>query len=661
MNKLLLNIILTIAIWLNASSVFAKEKIDDRRILIISSYNPETINASNAISDFANYFDNNGNGGTILVENMNCKSLTEAHLWRDRMLNILHKYNNDSLRPAIIILMGQEAWASYLSVNPKNIDQIANIPVMSCMASRNIVRMPNDTCTLESWLPTSIDYTFLKSRYNIVDAILYEYDIEKNLEIINGLYPSTKTIALLTDNSYGGLTMLAHVNDYMKKHKEYKFIRLDGRHETIYTMSERIDKLPKNTTLLLGTWRVDKTESYYVKNSTHLLRDANKDLNVLTLTNVGIGYWAIGGYIPQYHSQGKEMAEKVIRYFTDIENNLPVNPDQRITIVPGRYLFDEDKLNSDAKKSGYNIPENISFINTKPSFYQEHQVFIIIVAIAFGILLTILCTVLFFYAKTRSLSNALQHSQKELIKARDKAEESNKMKTAFLANMSHEIRTPLNAIVGFSDILTTDTSLNEADKIQINDIISKNSQMLLNLINDVLDLARLESGRTKYTTESCDVVELCHDTLATCKIAARREEITYVLDTNMDSCMAILDKQHIRQVLINLMSNAVKFTKSGTITLSIHRVGDHLRFAVTDTGIGIPKDKFNTVFERFEKLDEISKGFGIGLSLCKNIVEHFKGKIWVDPAYTQGARFIFIIPFIEPTDNDDQDKEDTEI
>lgn len=642
---------IVVAMSIAAINAVARDRraVSSERILLISSYNPETVSAMNTINDFVGYYDEHGSGGTVMVENMNTKSLSEAMLWKNRMRSILDKYDTNDLRPSLILLLGQEAWAAYLSQDPMFVERKGKTPVMVCMASRNIVRMPADTCDIETWMPTSLDYTYLKSKYNIVGGVLYEYDVDKNLDLIQSAYPGTKNVALLTDNSYGGLTLLAFVNDQMLKHKEYNFISLDGRQKTIYSMSEAISKLPSSTALMLGTWRVDKTESYFVKNSVHTLMDANKDIPVTTLTHIGLGVWAVGGYTPSYRSQGKEVAEKVVEYLKASANGQ--KPDL-MTVIESGYVFSKDKLEElKSKNEEFEVPSGAEIINTKPSFYDENSLVIHVVSMVFLVLVCLLLIVLWFLAKTKKLTAALQASQKELIQAKEDAEDRNKMKTAFLANMSHEIRTPLNALVGFSEVLTTDETLSQDDRRQINDIISTNSELLLGLINDILDMARLESGRTKYDVTPCDVVAICRDTLSTCQIAARREDISYRLDTDMEKCMAMIDSQHIRQVLINLLSNSNKFTKSGSITLSIHNDGHDLRFAVTDTGIGIPKEKKEKVFERFEKLSETSQGFGIGLSLCKNIVEHFGGKIWVDSEYSAGAKFVFNIPFI-PLAND---------
>lgn len=241
----------------------------------------------------------------------------------------------------------------------------------------------------------------------------------------------------------------------------------------------------------------------------------------------------------------------------------------------------------------------------------------------------------------------VQNIEQELIQARIKAEQSDRLKSAFLANMSHEIRTPLNAIVGFSNVLVGDDATSE-EKAQYCDIIQKNSDLLLHLINDILDISRMESGRIKFVEEECDVVELCQTALSTAEYA-RRTQAIYQFQTPVSSLILKTDAQRLKQVLINLLSNAGKFTPSGFIRLAIkvNKEDNCLEFSVTDTGCGIPAGKSERIFERFEKLNEYSQGTGLGLSICKLIVENLGGKIWVDKNYKEGARFVFTHPLNE--------------
>ena len=233
-----------------------------------------------------------------------------------------------------------------------------------------------------------------------------------------------------------------------------------------------------------------------------------------------------------------------------------------------------------------------------------------------------------------------KQAELELRKAKEKAEESDRFKSAFLANMSHEIRTPLNAIVGFSGVLISDDCDAESRHEYVA-IIQKNSDLLLRLINDILDISRLETGRLKLSYEEVEIVSLCQSVLATTSYG-KRDVVEYVFRTPCEEFILETDVQRLQQILINLLSNANKFTEQGSITLGIeiNEEQDCVYFSVTDTGRGIPEDKQKKVFERFEKLDEYVQGTGLGLAICKLTITMMGGDIWVDGDYKEGARFV---------------------
>lgn len=232
--------------------------------------------------------------------------------------------------------------------------------------------------------------------------------------------------------------------------------------------------------------------------------------------------------------------------------------------------------------------------------------------------------------------------EENLIKEKERAEESDRLKSAFLANMSHEIRTPLNAIVGFSSIICE--TENEQDKGKFLDIILKNNELLLQLINDVLDLSRIESGTLMMNCDYFKLSDACNQILSSVNLDAKREEVQLIREIDFD-CLLHSDRSRIIQVMINFLNNAFKFTNTGAITLKTQQMGeDKVEIAVIDTGIGIDEDKKGLVFERFTKLNVFSQGTGLGLSICKNIIERLNGSIGVESKIGVGSKFWIQLP-----------------
>lgn len=237
----------------------------------------------------------------------------------------------------------------------------------------------------------------------------------------------------------------------------------------------------------------------------------------------------------------------------------------------------------------------------------------------------------------------LRQSKKELEEARKNAENSIRAKSLLLSNMSHEIRTPLNALSGFSAILTEE-SIDKETRRQCNDIIQQNSELLLKLINDVIDLSSMEVGKIKLNIREHDAVSICRNVVDTVeKVKQTQAAVTF--RTSLESLTLHTDASRLQQVLINLLINATKFTTQGSITLELERQSDDMAlFSVTDTGCGIPADSQKQIFNRFEKLNEGVQGTGLGLSICQLIIRQSGGEIWIDPDYTEGSRFCFTHP-----------------
>ena len=239
----------------------------------------------------------------------------------------------------------------------------------------------------------------------------------------------------------------------------------------------------------------------------------------------------------------------------------------------------------------------------------------------------------------------LKETERKLIAARDKAEELDRLKSAFLAIMSHEIRTPLNAIVGFSSLLTETEDMK--DRKQYMAIVQENTELLLQLISDILDLSKMESGAFEFVKSDTDVNLLCSEIIRSLRMKVPAG-VELVFEECLPGCHVWADKNRLNQVISNFINNALKFTFSGSITLGYYRQTDgYLRFYVRDTGMGIPKNKIKKVFDRFVKLNSFVHGTGLGLSICKSLVEQMGGTIGVESEEGEGSCFWFTYPYQE--------------
>ena len=228
--------------------------------------------------------------------------------------------------------------------------------------------------------------------------------------------------------------------------------------------------------------------------------------------------------------------------------------------------------------------------------------------------------------------------------AKEKAEEANRLKSAFLANISHEIRTPLNTILGFADMITQNDD--KDSKEEFNKIIQNNSGILLRLIDDILDLSKIEAGKVEFNYTSVDINELLFSVLTQIKQKNNETLVKLTVTEQLEKCIIKADKVQLTQIITNLVNNAIKFTPQGTVSIGyrVNEDPDEFYLYVKDTGIGIPADKQQIIFDRFTKLDPFVQGAGLGLSICKSIVSLQGGEIGVDSAEGEGSCFWFRIP-----------------
>lgn len=617
-----------------------RAQVDSREgiILVVASYNPDTRRMSGFISDFEQAIVQKKVPYEIVVEDMGCKGLSEAPQWQERMRDILDRYRKNKQLKAVVLL-GQEAWASFLAQG----DFPDDIPFFGCYASVNGIALSSLNVPQRDW-SYSVDMAALADSIGTAGGCLNRYDVDKNIDLIRSLYPDVRNIAFVSDNTYGGVSLQALMRREMLRYDDLRLIQIDSREGSDSVVS-RITRLPQHSALLIGTWRVGDDGQYLMYSAMNDLIAENPTVPVFTLSGAGLVSVAIDGYNPKYKSGAGEIAGQIAGYYHGKPGAV------HFELSDGEYRFNANKL-KEFDIAEYKLPAGSVVVDNTEAQLRKYRS-VIYSSVAALILLSLIAVFIYFlYYKNKRLRNVLENREAELIEAKEKAEESDLLKSAFLANMSHEIRTPLNAIVGFSSLLTS-AEISPEEREEYSAIISTNSELMLTLINDILDISRLETGKIHFAYEDIDIPSLCQQVIMT-TTHNRREGVECVFESSYETYTLRTDVQRLSQVLINLLTNANKFTEQGRITLSFEVLEKEgmVRFAVADTGCGIPPEKQAKVFDRFEKLDEFKQGTGLGLAICRQIVMKVGGKIWVDGTYTSGSRFVFTHP-IRPLEDGD--------
>lgn len=594
-------------------------------VLVISSYSSDSRKTAEFVETFERLVNERKYKYICTMAYMGYLGFEGCHEWRPKMREVLSRYSEDEL--AAVVLLGQEAWITYVGL-----DELPDVPFYGCYINEYGVEIPSqDIPDFLYWYPDNLNMEELAKKRGHTGGVLTHYDVEANIELIKKVYPETNRIAFVTDNSYAGAALATLMREVVvEKYPELNLASLRGLSFSVSQIRVRMRSLPENSVVLLGTWRVDKSGRYFLESSIRDIFPEGFNLPVFTMTGVGLGDWAVGGCIPQEDVDVSHILEDIHKY------NSGEAVGSEFVRTGTRTVFSREKMEEYGLRKR-NLPEGaeiITKVDPEVERYQKLMWTAICVSLVFVALLVL---ILYLYYRNRRINRTLQERNGELLVAKEQADQSNKLKSAFLANMSHEIRTPLNAIVGFSELLKEAEDVDE--KGEYWNIIRTNNDLLLRLIGDILDLSKIESGMMELKAERFDMALLFADIQAAMEQRILNPEVKLVVDSHYAHCLVTLDKNRVSQVVTNFVTNAIKFTRKGYIRMEYEIENEGVKVTVEDTGIGIEQDKLGRVFERFEKLNDFAQGTGLGMSICKAILEAQGGEIGVESEVGKGTTF----------------------
>lgn len=632
-----------------SSSVFAQDQIEptlvieedvlpiqeERTIAIISSYFNDSRRTTEFIDRFGSLIEERKLPYKLVMNYMAYQSFEGYREWKVRMREVMDQYRDENL--AAVVLLGNEAWISYIEQ-----DKLLPCPYYGVYINEYGLRLPEYMPDFSYWYPESEDMRHMAQRhpdYKHTGGTTLLYDMEANIELIKKIYPNVDRIAFVTDNSYPGAAMRTHMRQIIvEKYPEINLTTLSGLRYNLSQIKTRINRLPSKSkcpVVLLGSFRVDKTGRYYPPSTLKELVPDSLNMPVFTLDGTGLGTVAIGGYMPDDNTNWEHILD-------DINSN--INGETTLSNfkrTENLYRFDRTMLEKYHIDSSI-LPSNSIIESPTDERVERYRRLLwttILIACVFLILIVLVCGL---YIRYRIISSRLKESNANLALAKDKAEESDRLKSAFLANMSHEIRTPLNAIVGFSQLMI-DAETNEERRAYW-DIIHTNNEQLLRLIGDILDLSKIESGMMEFKDESFDMELLMAEIYASMEQRMTNREVQLIYEPQYIGCMVKNDRNRIMQIVTNFVTNSIKFTSKGYIKMGYLIENGGIKLYVEDSGIGIEKEKHDKVFQRFYKLNDFAQGTGLGMSICRAICENRGGQIGLESEYGKGSTFWAWLP-----------------
>jgi len=599
--------------------VYGNNQGKQEYILVLNSVNYDEVWTNGIYQSIYESF--NGSQYAVHTEELMVPTIANTDEAGIKRNSLLEKY---PLPPKAVVFIGDPGW---LVCRPLFDKEWKEIPVLICYSRKSMPSCIENLLSRNISDKELVPAVRMMEGYNIT-AIHQPFYIKETLELMQRIQPEIRNIAFISDNRYISLCAQKEVEQTLADH--YPSLKLHLLTTTRLSTEQLLDTISRynrDTGILYYSWFSKQIQkNNYLNDNIQRIVYGFAHYPVFTIADLQVenGNFAGGHYISL-----SDFSQEAIHTLQKIINGTPARDIPPHTGgEPQTYLnYRHLKLhNTDSNL----YPGNAIYYQRPPNFYERNRLAIICIIALFCALIIILVMRFRFYWQVR-----------QEIREREKAEEANRLKSAFLANMSHEIRTPLNAIVGFSTLLANEENLEERQEFI--KIIENNNELLLQLINDILDLSKIEAGTLEFIYSDVDVNSLLTEIEQSSRIRNRHPEIQISFEERLPQCIIHTERNRLTQVINNLLTNSMKFTTRGSIRFGYRQEGNRLRFYVKDTGCGIPADKIDSVFGRFVKLNNFQQGTGLGLSICKTIVEKLGGEIGVESKEGVGTLFWFTI------------------
>ena len=606
-------------------SVSARTETTNKEVLVLNSINfnlPWAKNFYWCIHDALQK-----QGISVKAESLSVPALANKMEADAVVTHLREKY---SVAPAAIVLIGDPGWI----VCRELFDDVwKDVPVIVTNARD---RLPASLDVLLSHAPltetNSVPGEEWRRGYNLT-LLKQHYYVKETVELIYKLIPDMQRLAFISDDRYISEETRRDVKEAVEEN--FPDLRLDLLSTTQLSTEMLLDTLHSykpNTGIIYYSWFESHNENdnnYLFDHIQEIITNFTPSpLFLLSPENLSNNTFAGGYYVST-----ESFCDSLLEILNRILNG------EQARNIPGGVGGEGNSYLCYPVLKSYNIPssrypDDAVYIDKPQTFFQQHYVKII----ASSVFLLLLIAAIVYYIRI------LRKAYSRLSEAVEKAEQANQLKSAFLANMSHEIRTPLNAIVGFSNMLP-----HTEDPVEMReyaDIIETNTDLLLQLINDILDLSKIEAGTFDFYPSSIDVNQTMEEIEQSMRLRLKNSDVTLAFTERLPGCLFYIDKNRLIQLLANFVNNAIKFTQTGTICMGYRMTDtDTIYFYVSDTGCGMSNEQCEHVFERFVKYNPFIQGTGLGLSICRTIVERLGGKIGVDSEEGKGSTFWFTLPY----------------